>query len=198
MKFIHRNDILDPGLLGLLAFVLGLALSIFLVALAGMLTSNSVDILDTSAILSGLTLLVAPCANLWMWHDRIITRRRLMGACICASTGVALPFFILAFLTSRSIILSALFTVATGYGLLTAAWCGIATLLWPVVCRLAPIRVQDGETCPQCGYCVRGVASRICPECGRAFNRDDLGLPEVVFDELVSDAQADTRTAEST
>ncbi len=27
--------------------------------------------------------------------------------------------------------------------------------------------LQDGETCPGCGYCLRGLESQLCPECGR-------------------------------
>lgn len=33
----------------------------------------------------------------------------------------------------------------------------------------------DDLLCPTCGYCLRGLASRICPECGGAFDPEALG-----------------------
>lgn len=38
--------------------------------------------------------------------------------------------------------------------------------------------LQDGKSCPRCGYCVAGVRSRICPECGREFTFQELGTTE--------------------
>lgn len=82
--------------------------------------------------------------------------------------------------------------------LLFGTWCLLGMLAWPVIIRVWPFRLQDGQTCPQCGYCLRGVTSRVCPECGRGFDANDLGLSEAAFDELTSGAQVDSSVAAST
>ena len=82
--------------------------------------------------------------------------------------------------------------------ILFGAWCLLGMLAWPVIIRVWPFRLQDGQTCPQCGYCLRGVTSRVCPECGRGFDANDLGLSEAAFDELTSGAQVDSSVAAST
>ena len=38
-------------------------------------------------------------------------------------------------------------------------------------------RAKVGTYCPECGYCLIGVPRQICPECGRAFTLDELGIP---------------------
>jgi len=65
-------------------------------------------------------------------------------------------------------------------------WLLIISGAWLFVEDARPFRIQHGSCCPQCGYCVRGVPSCVCPECGRTFNRDDLGLSESAFEQLIS------------
>lgn len=46
----------------------------------------------------------------------------------------------------------------------------------------APLPDRDGMRCPNCDYDVRGLPSRICPECGNTFRVSDVkkaGLPYV-------------------
>jgi hypothetical protein len=33
-----------------------------------------------------------------------------------------------------------------------------------------------GPYCPQCGYCLIGLSERRCPECGRTFTVEELGI----------------------
>jgi hypothetical protein len=36
--------------------------------------------------------------------------------------------------------------------------------------------LREGPYCPGCGYCVIGVRERRCPECGRSFTLEELGV----------------------
>lgn len=65
-------------------------------------------------------------------------------------------------------------------------WLLFVSIAWPFAEDNSPIRIKQGTNCPQCGYCVRGVSSRICPECGRAFSLHDLGLSEAAFEQLTA------------
>lgn len=67
-----------------------------------------------------------------------------------------------------------------------AAWVLIGAIAWPIIRHRWPFVIQDGSSCPQCGYCVRGVASAICPECGTRFDHTQLGLSLAEFDGLIS------------
>jgi len=133
-----------------------------------------------------VTLIVIPAVCLWKWRCQICTRKRLLRCCRFASLGFFLPVHVAAGVS--------LFCGAVEFALLAAVlhlvilviWLGLAATLWPAITWLGPFRIQDGESCPQCGYCVRGVASRICPECGRPFTESDLGLSVPEFEALVA------------
>lgn len=58
--------------------------------------------------------------------------------------------------------------VLTGQG-----W--MRTLGQLMIGRLGPM-VDGRGRCPQCGYLLYGLAERRCPECGRGFSPDDVGL----------------------
>jgi hypothetical protein len=47
--------------------------------------------------------------------------------------------------------------------------------------RRGRVLVQDGSTCPGCGYWLRGNTSQICPECGRGFSFAELGTTREEF-----------------
>lgn len=54
--------------------------------------------------------------------------------------------------------------------------------LWRIVRMSLPaLVVQDGTLCPQCAYCLLGVQSMRCPECGNAFTYDELETTEAEF-----------------
>lgn len=67
-----------------------------------------------------------------------------------------------------------------------AAWVLLAAVAWPIIRHRWPFVIQDGSSCPQCGYCVRGVKSAVCPECGTAFDHTQLGLSTQQFERLIS------------
>jgi hypothetical protein len=47
--------------------------------------------------------------------------------------------------------------------------------------QVKPQPVKPGPYCPQCGYCLIGIPRQICPECGRPFTFDELGVaPEAL------------------
>jgi hypothetical protein len=57
--------------------------------------------------------------------------------------------------------------------------CGAILLLF---FQVRPEPVKPGPYCPQCGYCLIGSPRQICPECGRAFTLEELGIgPEALL-----------------
>lgn len=54
---------------------------------------------------------------------------------------------------------------------------GVVLMHW-ALCRWVRGRVliQDGLTCPNCQYCLRGNTTGICPECGHAYTLEELGI----------------------
>jgi len=46
---------------------------------------------------------------------------------------------------------------------------------WRMSRRLS-IAAREGR-CPQCGYLLKGLPHRRCPECGRAFSLEEIGVP---------------------
>ncbi len=59
----------------------------------------------------------------------------------------------------------------------------IAWTVWRGVCRSRGIcmMIQDGHTCPGCAYDLRGNESMVCPECGRGFSLEELGVTGAEF-----------------
>ena len=46
------------------------------------------------------------------------------------------------------------------------------------ICRsiYGKVILQDGTKCPGCGYTVIGSFAQICPECGREYTKQELGI----------------------
>lgn len=38
------------------------------------------------------------------------------------------------------------------------------------------VLIQDGATCPACGYCLLGNTTGICPECGHQYSPDEMSV----------------------
>lgn len=70
---------------------------------------------------------------------------------------------------------TSLVTVA-GVAALGATLGSITLPLWAVFYRYVVCRVeiQDGTLCPTCTYCITGLPTNICPECGSEFDSDLL------------------------
>jgi hypothetical protein len=52
-------------------------------------------------------------------------------------------------------------------------FCGSVTLL---LLQMKTEAKESGTYCPACGYCLIGVPTQTCPECGRPFTLDELGV----------------------
>jgi len=58
----------------------------------------------------------------------------------------------------------------------------VFAIAWRVVRLTLPDFVaQNGTLCPKCAYCLIGVESMRCPECGSAFSYEDLETTEEAF-----------------
>ncbi len=64
---------------------------------------------------------------------------------------------------------------------------GVAVLLGSGASRVARylsgsrVIVQTGTLCPNCAYDLRGNESMVCPECGRGFSFEELGVTAAEF-----------------
>ena len=68
------------------------------------------------------------------------------------------------------------------FSLVIALLAGVAALAWMLLRYTMPrIVLQDGSRCPVCAYCLIGVTSMRCPECGRPFTYDELATTEAEF-----------------
>lgn len=78
-----------------------------------------------------------------------------------------------------------------------AAWSGFlhgigAVVFWALyrgacLTRGVVVKIQDGHTCAGCGYDLQGNESMVCPECGRRFTVEELGLSAEAFEGLRRD-----------
>lgn len=145
-----------------------------------------VSIACTYAFLA-FTTLIGPMFGLVVGRAQIADVKRRTAAILSCSAGVLSPAYLL---SASQLIeegeLEVLSNTIFWHAGLCVAWSLIAFFLLPIITRTWPLRMQDGESCPRCGYCVRGVASRICPECGRAFSESDLGLTAAQFEYLIN------------
>jgi hypothetical protein len=125
-----------------------------------------------SAALFGL------CLPLWVmgrYRFQLETPRRTIFAGAGFGAGLSLA--------GQPLILKLLVQGQLGLGITAEAGCviviaisiAITRLAWTWLSSMEPtVWIQDGTRCPSCGYCVRGVASKVCSECGRSFNSHEL------------------------
>lgn len=145
----------------------------------------------TAVIISLPTLLVPILSLVWV-RSHVATFGRRVAAICATSVGVfTIPCLIVLIsnggrMLAHGRLVERLVSWHISYSVLTLSWLLISLLAWPTIKRKWPFVFQDGQSCPQCGYCLRGVTSRVCPECGRAFNEYDLGLSTVDFEHLIA------------
>jgi hypothetical protein len=63
-----------------------------------------------------------------------------------------------------------------------ALWCGGCGIggaaLLAVARRVWPAKQWPTRNCPECGYLLVGLSEKRCPECGRPFTLEELGVTE--------------------
>ena len=150
-------------------------------------------ILIVLATVAFVDLIVIPLWGLKYWRFQLATWNRRLRAIFWASTGLlTIPYstiLVVWVAGSRSPNTRMSHVVFNYLGIhlaIIVIWILMSLPAWAVIKSRWPFYFQDGSSCPQCGYCVRGVSSRICPECGRAFDEKDLGLSALDFDNLIS------------
>lgn len=201
ITIVSRRAISTVDRLGVASFYYGLGLIVLL--FGEMLVFVFVDTTryprmnHRYAILStwAVTAVLGPLPALFWWRIHLATfRRRLYSSFLAAGGLGCVPWLTSTIFSiqilfddgSLKLVCQAIFSGVIGIPLVAMVWTLLSMLAWPIIMRLAPFKIQDGATCPKCGYCVRGVASRICPECGTVFDHTQLGLSPAAFDRLVA------------
>jgi len=193
MRVVRPWDVYSIGSLCWQSFVFGVSLQTPLVLLLAVaLHSLGPDkwsiFMTVAAIMVGLfSFLIGPAIGLARYRVHLNTGRRRAAAILFVSGGLLCVIYVFVLI---GVAFGAIFQLLAVMGLhaaIFAVWLLLSTVLWPAISRKFPFHIVDGESCARCGYCLRGVASRICPECGRAFTQYDLGLSFAEFERLIED-----------
>lgn len=191
-QIVDSRDIWSPGRLLQLSFCFGLALFVLIlvVLITGMLADAFLSvrvIRETELMLLGIAV-VSMSYSVWgitRWRIQLSTPSRRLFATIGATAGVTCVPCLVLILDSAHEFHDVVIILLLPAGLFVL-WFLFVSATWLFVENAKPFKIQYEPSCPQCGYCVRGVTSRICPECGRAFCETDLGLSTSEFNSLVS------------
>ena len=195
MRIVSPASIVSFRTLGVSSFIFGICLFLpllLLIPIAPYLIDpvaaapSPVTIACTICFLA-FTFLIGPALGIITFRAQLADTTRATLAIFWAAAGVlSLAYFISVVSFLEDYGAGEFFqTLGMHCGLLLG-WSVVAMCSRPVIAWLWPFRLQDGASCPNCGYCVRGVSSHICPECGDSFNRADLGISEAAFNELIS------------
>lgn len=193
MLIVKPNQIWRTSALCWSSFLMGIMY--FLPVMASVLVSiNTFDSPSRAArwianfviiLLMSTAVLIGPLLSLIRWRAQVLTVRRRLLATLCAAVGMlSLMLFISCVGVTQGEPRMLIVWLEILAGLL-AAWSLLAWPAWWWIRRTWPVTMQDGQTCPQCGYCLRGAASGRCPECGRAFNQYELGLSWEEFQQFI-------------
>ncbi|MCB9856556.1 MAG: hypothetical protein H6818_12815 [Phycisphaerales bacterium] len=166
-----------------IGLAVGLVISISSYILAWT-TSNAL------ASVGQLLIFVAPAGYMLRRHYRVIAnagRAAELGWRYALSAGIVV-YLIVAFnviVITGAHVAAALLVLLVGT-LALAVGVVIATAAFVITWRLVQLTlpkfvVQDGTLCPTCAYCLVGVQSMRCPECGSAFSFADLETTEYEF-----------------
>jgi len=105
-----------------------------------------------------------------VWSVRRTPWKRVSGW-----LALAVLFTCLAFVAGWSLVERRLWDdvifVMAAYGAIAAAAC------WGLLLAIQRLRRPlHGPYCPGCSYCLVGLTADRCPECGRAFTLEELGI----------------------
>lgn len=189
MRIVRPSEIWSNRILGWRCFIFGFGL--FVPILVFLVICDLCRLEETAAMVLGVGfaavfVLIAPLTALTVFRMQVSAFRRRMFAILWVSVGLLLVVHGIGFvglvLPERHMTIYWLKVNAA----LLGVWFLISMIAWPVILHFKPFCIQNGETCPECGYCVRGVKSAICPECGTAFDHTQLGLSMQQFERLIS------------
>lgn len=197
MKIIRPRQVCPTGALCWNSFLVGILFFIPVIALLLVMintyssTSYTVNWIGSiiQILFLAVTLLVGPLLALIRWRAQVLTIKRRLLAILFAAIGnlsLILGISCIGFAYGEPQMLIVWLGILA---VLFAVWSLIAWPAWWWIRRTWPIFVQDGQTCPKCGHCLRGAVSGRCPECGRAFNQYELGLSYDEFNELIKEGQ---------
>jgi hypothetical protein len=113
------------------------------------------------------------------WHRAIVWLLLEVAGCICffGATMDRIWYFFGRYRAVQPEILQGALVFGVGCYL-----CGAMLILFM---QVKPRKDKPGPYCRGCGYCLIGVPPNICPECGRPFTIEELGVPvEALFPEL--------------
>ncbi len=207
MRIVSPASIVSFRTLGVSSFIFGISLFLPLLVLIPIspYLIDPVAAVPTPATIAytycflAFTFLIGPTLGMITFRAQLADMTRETFAIFWAAAGVLSLAYLISVVSFLEDYGAGEFfkTLGIHWGLLLG-WSVVAMCIRPMIAWLWPFKLQDGASCPQCGYCVRGVSSRICPECGEPFNRADLGLTEAEFDALLCVGQAESPTAAST
>ncbi|MCB9856557.1 MAG: hypothetical protein H6818_12820 [Phycisphaerales bacterium] len=153
------------------------------------------------ALTTGLSVAVTLCWPIWMmrhYYDAILTTRRAAWLGVFYSLGL---FGVLLAIALSMVVVKPLDTtnwLMFGVDLLAGSIVVILFAIgWNLLLRWMPELVrQNGTLCPTCAYCLVGVQSMRCPECGSAFSFADLETTEYEFQSRSKRATSEQRPTE--
>jgi hypothetical protein len=118
-----------------------------------------------------------PAICLWI----VLSRRRMLRLRALLGANIEIAVVVIVFTVSWFL----------AYGRFWDDVLGVMILFWIIAAAAATVlllllqhwqRPHGGPYCLQCGYCLIGLPSRRCPECGRAFTPEELGITEDELD----------------
>lgn len=184
MRIVSPRQICKTSALCWNAFQLGIAFFIPVMAILSVMM-NTIDSASQTVrwiakiggiLLMALGVIILPLLSLIRWRAQVLTLRRRLLASLCAAIGMLSLMLVISCIGAAHGEPQMLLVWIPIVAALACVWSLLAWPAWWWIRRTWPVTVQDGQTCPQCGYCLRGATSGRCPECGRFFNQFELGL----------------------
>ena len=176
IRVVRHSDLCSKFQLFHWGLLLGIAAGfVFLVITAALLRTGKFAPGEVVPPACAAILVGMPLYLLYRYGFQIGSAARavLAGAGFGSGLSFALQILVI-MLFQRGRLQSALLLEAACLGLLLlcAALCWVC---WRVLRNVdSGVVFQDGTRCPQCAYCLKGNASMVCPECGRAYKASDL------------------------